>query len=305
MTAQTGKRDADFRSKKRRLIIGIALGGALVAAEATVGIMTHSLALISDAGHNLADILAVALSLVAVYLMVRPATDRRTFGFGRVGILTALANALGLVVVGGLLVYEAVRRLQHLEPVNGYAMMIVAGIAIVINSAVALALMEHRHDLNIKSAFLHQVLDAAVSVGVLIAGIVIATTHWYYADPIIALVISVFIFRAAWQIIAEATDILLESVPRHIDLSKVQEEMEAVPGVVAVHHLHVWELGSGVYALSGHVEVGDQMVSECTSVMRDVARMLSDDFNIVHPTIQIESEALACPLVSPTPKDGV
>ncbi|MHB8896020.1 MAG: cation diffusion facilitator family transporter [Candidatus Geothermincolia bacterium] len=303
MTAQTRDRDADFRSKKRRLILGIVLGASLVAAEGTVGFLTHSLALISDAGHNLADILAVALSLIALYVMARPATDRRTFGFGRVGILTALANALGLVVVGGVLVYEAIRRIQHIEPVSGYAVMLAAGIAIVINSVVALLLMEHRHDLNIKSAFVHQVLDAAVSFGVLVAGIIITTTHWYYADPIIALVISLFIFRAAWQIISEATDILLESVPRHIDLTRVQEQMESVPGVVAVHHLHVWELGSGVYALSGHVEVGDKMVSECSTMMQDVTRMLEDEFNIVHPTLQIESEAVACPIVAPTPRD--
>jgi len=140
MAHDHGAWDADSSSKKKRLILGIVLGVALVAAEATVGFLTHSIALVSDAGHNLSDVLAVGLSLFAVYMMVRPATSRRTFGFGRVGILTALANALGLVVVGGLLVYEAVRRLQHIEPVNGYAMMLVAGIAIVINSIVAITL---------------------------------------------------------------------------------------------------------------------------------------------------------------------
>ena len=303
MAAKIRDTEADFRSKKRRLILAIVLGLSLVVAEATIGFLSHSLALVSDAGHNLADILAVALSLVALYIMERPATQRRTFGFGRVGILTALANALGLVVVGGVLVYEAIRRIQHIEPVSGYTLMLVAGIAIIINSAVALTLMEHRHDLNIKSAFVHQVLDAAVLFGVLIAGIVIVTTGWYYADPIIALVISLFIFRAAWQIISEATDILLESVPKHLDLDKVQEEMESVPGVVAVHHLHVWELGSGVYALSGHVQVGDKMVSECSTMMQDMVAMLKEEFNIVHPTIQIESEAVACPIVPPTPRD--
>lgn len=300
MAAANGM-DREFRSKKRRLILGIVLGASLVAAEATVGFLTHSLALISDAGHNLADILAVALSLVALYVMARPATDRRTFGFGRVGILTALANAVGLVLVGSMLVYESVRRIQHIEPVSGYSMILVAGIAIVINSAVALALMEHRSDLNIKSAFLHQVMDAAVSLGVLIAGIIVVTTHWYYADPIIALVISLFIFRAAWQIIVEATDILLESVPRHLDIASVQAKMESVQGVVAVHHLHVWELGSGVYALSGHVQVQDRMVSECSTMMRDMVDMLEEEFNIVHPTIQLESEAVACPIVPADP----
>jgi len=302
MAVEQQERDADFRSKTRRLKLGIGLGLVLVAAEFTVGIITHSLALMSDAGHNAADILAVVLSLIAVYVMVRPPTARRTYGFGRVGILTALVNSLALVVVGGLLVYEAIRRIQHIQPVNGYAVMLVAGIAIVVNGVVALTLYEHRKDLNIKSAFFHQVLDAVVSLGVLVAGIIIVFTNWYYADPLVALLISIFIFRAAYEIIAEAVDILLESVPSHIDVDKVQATIESIPGVEAVHHLHIWELGSGVYALSGHVEVGDKMVSDCTTILQDIAGKLEEDYNIVHPTLQIESAA-ACPLVVPKPAD--
>ncbi len=295
MTFET-TRDADFKSKTRRLILGIVLGAALVAAEVTVGFLTHSLALVSDAGHNAADILAVGLSLIAVYVMARPPTARRTYGFGRVGILTALANSVALVAVGGLLVYEAIKRIQHIEPVSGYAVMLVAGIAIIINSAVALTLLSHRHDLNIKSAFFHQVLDAGVSVGVLVAGIIIIFTKWYYADPLIALLISIFIFRAAYEIIREATDILLESVPRNIDLDAVQNTVESVPGVEAVHHLHVWELGSGVYAMSAHIEVEDKIVSECSTILSDMTNRLEDEFNIVHPTLQIECEGSACPV---------
>ena len=295
MTFET-TRDADFKSKTRRLILGIVLGAALVAAEVTVGFLTHSLALVSDAGHNAADILAVGLSLIAVYVMARPPTARRTYGFGRVGILTALANSVALVAVGGLLVYEAIKRIQHIEPVSGYAVILVAGIAIIINSAVALTLLSHRHDLNIKSAFFHQVLDAGVSVGVLVAGIIIIFTKWYYADPLIALLISIFIFRAAYEIIREATDILLESVPRNMDLDAVQNTVESVPGVEAVHHLHVWELGSGVYAMSAHIEVEDKVVSECSTILSDMTKRLKDEFNIVHPTLQIECEGSACPV---------
>jgi len=295
MTFET-TRDADFKSKTRRLILGIVLGAALVAAEVTVGFLTHSLALVSDAGHNAADILAVGLSLIAVYVMARPPTARRTYGFGRVGILTALANSVALVAVGGLLVYEAIKRIQHIEPVSGYAVMLVAGIAIIINSAVALTLLSHRHDLNIKSAFFHQVLDAGVSVGVLVAGIIIIFTKWYYADPLIALLISIFIFRAAYEIIREATDILMESVPRNMDLVAMQNTVESVPGVEAVHHLHVWELGSGVYAMSAHIEVEDKIVSECSTILSDMTNRLKDEFNIVHPTLQIECEGSACPV---------
>lgn len=304
MIPEQSQRDDDFRSKTLRLKLGIALGGVLVVGEAVVGFVTGSLALVSDAGHNAADVLAVVLSLIAVYVMARPPTERRTFGYGRVGILTALANSVALVAVGAILVYESIRRMQDIEPVSGHAVMLVAGIAVVINTVVALTLMQHRRDLNIKAAFFHQVTDAAVSVGVLIAGVVIVFTEWYYADPIIALLISVFIFRAAYGIIREATDILLESVPRHIDINRVEAVMGEIEGVEAVHHLHVWELGSGVYALSGHVEIEDRMLSECNSVVADLAEILKDEFNIAHPTIQIESQSMACPLVLPSTKDS-
>jgi cobalt-zinc-cadmium efflux system protein len=286
--------ESHYRSIARRLWLGIALGLALVIGEALIGVFTESLALISDAAHNAADILAVGLALFAVYMMARQPTERRTYGYGRVGILTALANSVGLLAIAGVLAYEAVRRIQHIKPVSGFSVFAVALAALAINTVIALSLFPHRHDLNIKSAFLHMVMDAAVSLGVLVAGVIIMLTGWYYADPLAALLISAFIVYAAWGIIREATDILLESVPRHINLAKVQETLESMPGVQAVHHLHVWELGSGVYALSGHVEVKDRWVSECSPLMEQMNRLLKEDFNIIHPTIQIES-ASACP----------
>jgi cobalt-zinc-cadmium efflux system protein len=289
----------ELASTKRRLKLGIALGLSLVAAEATVGIITKSLALTSDAAHNAADTLAVGLSLFAVYMMARAPTERRTFGYGRAGILTALANSVGLVAIAGILAYEAIVRMINIRPVSGGTIFTVGIAAFVINSLVALTLFSHRHDLNIKSAFLHMVADAGVSVGVLVAGVIILFTKWYYADPVIALIISAFIVYAAWGIIRDATDILLESVPRHIDVTEVQDSMESIPGVKAVHHLHVWELGSGVYALSGHVEVTDRALSDCSSIMEEMNERLEERFNIVHPTIQME-----CAARCPTPGDG-
>jgi len=286
--------EKEYDSTKRRLKLAIALGLVLVAGEAVVGILTHSLALVSDAAHNAADTLAVAFSLFAVYMMSREPTARRTFGFGRVGILTALANSVGLVAIAGFLIYEAILRIRDVRPVSGAAVITVALVAFAINSVIALALLRHRHDLNIKSAFLHMVADAGVSLGVLVAGIIIYFSKWYYADPVITLGISLFIIYAAWGIIRDATDVLLESVPRHIDLDRVGGAIESIPGVEAVHHLHVWEIGSGVYALSGHVEVEDRSVSECSRLMETISETLRDGFNIVHPTIQIEC-ATACP----------
>jgi len=287
--------DEHYRSTTRRLWLGIVLGIVLVVGEIFFGVFSKSLALISDAAHNAADVLAVGLALFAVYMIRREPTERHTYGYGRVGILTALANSVGLVVIACILAYEAIRRMQNIKPVSGYAVFAVALVALFINSAIAMALFHDRHDLNIKSAFLHMVMDAIVSLGVLVAGVVIILTKWYYADPLVAMLISVFIIYAAWGIIKDATDILLESVPRHIDLTTVQGVIESIPGVEAVHHLHVWELGSGVYALSGHVEVEDQQVSECSSVMQEISEKLLDDFNIIHPTIQIEC-ASACPM---------
>lgn len=295
MADETGEHARErYRSVRKRLWLGILLGLAMVAVEALFGILTGSLALLSDAAHNTADILAVGLALFAVYMMAREPTERRTYGYGRVGILTALANSVVLVLLACFLAYESVRRISDVRPVSGYTVFAVALTALVINSVVASALFAHRHDLNIRSAFLHLVMDAAVSLGVLAAGVIIIFTGWYYADPIAALLISAFIIYAAWGIIRDATDILLESVPRHIDISMVQQVLESIPGVESVHHLHVWELGSGVYALSGHVELRDRMLSECSPVMEEIRSRLADEFNIVHPTIQVEC-ASACP----------
>ena len=280
-------------STKRRLQISIAISLAFVAAEATVGIISGSLALTSDAGHNLTDTLAMGLALFAVYMAARPPTDRRTYGYGRVGILTALANALVLVAVAGVLIFEAIKRLSQVPEISGPTVWIVAAIAFVVNSIVVLLLRSHRHDLNIRSAFYHMLTDAGLSLGVVVAGIIIWTTKWYYADPLISLIISVFILIGAWSIIKEAVNVLLESVPGQIDLGEVASSLESISGVEGVHHLHIWEIGSGVYALSGHVEVGDRYLSSCVKIMDEISQVLDSKFGIVHPTIQLECSS--CP----------
>lgn len=302
MAGETTKQTKqEFTSRTRRLKLGIALGLALVAGEATIGILTKSLALISDAAHNASDILAMGLALFAVYMMSRDPTPKRSFGYGRVGILTALANCVVLITVAGVLCYEAIYRIAHIRPVSGSAIFIAAGVCFIINSTTALILYSHRHDLNIRSAFLHMAADAGVSISVVVAGIIIVITKWYYADPVIALVVSLFIFYATWGIIRDATDILLESVPRNIDIDQVQKMMESLPGVDAVHHLHIWELGSGVYALSGHVEVEDRYLSECSQIIEQLNQELRDRFNIIHPTVQVECST-QCPSTTGGPE---
>lgn len=275
-------------STKKKLAFAISLSLAFVVVEAVIGILTGSLSLISDAGHNLTDTLAMGLSLFAVFMMMKDPTPRRTYGYGRIGILTALTNAIVLVGVAGLIIYSSVMRIINISPVNGPAISITAAAAFIVNSLVAMTLYTHREDLNIRSAVLHMASDALLSLGVVIGGIIITFTGWYYADPLIALGLSVFIVWSSILLTKETLDILLESVPKEINVHEVQEAMLSIDSVEGVHHLHIWELGSKIFALSGHVEVEDCKVSESTRIVSAISELLERDFNIIHPTIQIE-----------------
>lgn len=292
-----------FWTVARRLWLGIILGAILVVVELVFGFISGSLSLKSDAAHNTADILASALSLFGVYMVRKRPTDRRTFGYGRVGILTALVNASALVLVAIYLFLESVRKIQEVQVVDGLAVSIVSFIALIINAGVAAALFHERDDLNIRSAFLHLAMDAIVSLGVIVAGVVILITDWYYIDPIIAMAISITILWSAWMILREATDILLESVPRHLDIDKIRDAILSVDGVEGVHHMHVWELGSGVYALSAHVDVGALHLTDCAPIVRRISTLLEKEFEITHPTIQLEAcrdcEAPECGRTTP------
>ncbi|MBN2169294.1 MAG: cation transporter [Actinobacteria bacterium] len=276
------------KSTRTRLILAILISIAFVVAEVIIGVVTGSLSLISDAGHNATDCLAMGLSLFAIFMMARDPTPRRTYGYGRVGIVIALTNAMILVGVAGFLVYSSIRRIVDISPVSGPAISITAAAAFVINSMVALLLFRDRQDLNIKSALLHMVSDAGISLGVVIGGVFITFTDWYYADPIIALIISVFIAGGALFLTRDALNILLESVPKEIDIREVEAAMLEVDMVQGVHHIHIWELGSRVYALSGHVEVEDCRLSECNDTISSISEVLEKRFQIIHPTIQIE-----------------
>ncbi|MBN1289557.1 MAG: cation transporter [Actinobacteria bacterium] len=276
------------KSTRTRLIFAIVISTGFVAVEVIIGVMTGSLSLVSDAGHNATDCLAMGLSLFAVFMMARDPTPRRTYGYGRVGIVIALTNAMILTGVAGFLVYSSIKRIIDISPVSGAAISITAAAAFLVNSVVALALYRHRHDLNIRSALLHMVSDAGISLGVVAGGVIISFTGWYYVDPVIALGISVFIAGAALYLTRDALNILLESVPKEIDVHEVEKAILAIEPVHGVHHLHIWELGSHVYALSGHVEVEDCRLSECGETINAIGRVLEQRFNIIHPTIQIE-----------------
>lgn len=275
------------------------LGGAfwiamvLLLAEAAGGLLSHSLALLSDAGHMLADVLALGLAWYATRLAGRSATARRTYGFHRAGILAALFNAGTLVVIAGGILAAAAVRLQHPVPVRADIMWIVAGIGLAGNLYVGFGLGGgHDHgNLNMRSAWLHVVGDAAASAGVLLAGVLIALTGWLWLDPLVSAGIALLIARGAWRIVAETVNVLMEGTPPGVEPREVAAAMEADPAVLSVHHLHVWSLDGSHAALSSHLVLRDGRLSEAEDVVQRVNRGLHDRFGIEHATLQVETAA--------------
>jgi cobalt-zinc-cadmium efflux system protein len=275
----------------RRLALSIAITLTFVVAEAVTGYLSHSLALVSDAGHNFADALALFFAWYGVWIARKPSTQRHTFGYHRVGILAALINAVSLVVIALLIFREAAGRFGNPQDVHGGPMIVVAGIAILMNAAISLWLRsDARHDLNVRSAYMHMVGDAISAAGVVVAGIVIAVTGVSAADSIISILIGILILWSSWGILQESVNVLLESIPKGMDMNEVEQVIVAVPGVLAVHDLHVWTIGSGIVACSCHITVGEQSISSGQDVLRVVNRELEARFHILHSTIQVEVE---------------
>lgn len=259
--------------------------------EALVGYKSNSLALMADAGHNFADALALALSAFALWVATKPADNKRTFGYHRVGILAALVNAVGLAVMAVVIFWEAIQRLQTPEHVQSTPMIWVALLAIVLNSGIAWWLASAaKEDLNIRSAYLHMLGDAAASLGVVIAGIIIAITSLFIADPIVSIVFALLVLWSSWSIFTESIQMLLEGIPVGMELNEVESSIRNVNGVLNMHDLHVWTISSGLIACSCHILVAEQSVSGGQKILKDVAHMLEHDFKISHSTIQIEVE---------------
>ena len=281
----------------RPLQLTLILTLVIMVAEFVGGMISNSLALQSDAGHMLIDALALALSLFAMSVARRPATQKRTFGYHRVEILAALANGITIVGISLYIFYEAFRRFQQPPEVNVPIMLVVAVIGLVANLAGVLLLRGGgTSSLNIRAAFWHIIGDTISSVGVIVSAIVIGMTGWTVVDPIIAIVIGLIILLGAFRLIRESIDILSETVPTHIKVEKVTEIIKAIPGVVDVHDLHIWTLTSGVYALSAHVLITDQMVSRSTGIIRTAQQSLKETFGIAHATLQLEcTRCESCP----------
>ena len=281
----------DVGTTGRRLILSMIVTAAFVVGEAIAGYFAHSLALLSDAGHNFSDALALVFSWYGIWMAQKPSTAKRTFGHHRVGILTALVNSVSLVVIALLIFWEAIARLRHPEPVRSTPMIIVALVAVLVNTLISLWLRgAARSDLNVRSAYLHMLGDAVSAAGVVAAGVVVAFTGTSIADPLVSILIGLLILWSSWSILKESVNVLLEAIPEGLNMEAVERAISGVAGVEAVHDLHVWTVGSGIVACSCHITVEEQSVRSGQNVLRAVAEELEHDFGITHTTIQVEAE---------------
>jgi cobalt-zinc-cadmium efflux system protein len=278
----------------RRYLIGIVLNLGFVAAEAAAGFLAHSTALLADASHNLSDVLGLALAAGAAWLAKRPATEARTYGFGKATILAALGNGLMLVFACGALALEAARRFADPAPIETGMVMAVAAVGVLVNGATAMLFFRHGDDMNARGAFLHMAADAAVSAGVIVAALVIGATGWLWIDPTASLVIIVIILAGTWGLLKDAFNLALDAAPRSVDVAQVRAMLEAQDGVTDVHDLHVWAMSTTEHALTAHVVRPDR--NDDDAFLKTVCHELDHAFGIDHVTLQIERGALTgCP----------
>jgi len=266
------------------LLVTAAYIGLLVVA----GIRAHSLALLSEAGHNLTDFVALLLSLVAVYLHSRPPSATHTYGYHRAGVLAALVNSASLVAVSFLIFYEAVRRIQQPQPVQAHLMMWVAAAGVAMNGAIAFMLYRTNRDVNIRSALLHEIGDTVSTAAVIAGGWAILATGQFWIDAALSFGIGALILWSSFGIMRETLNILLEGTPRGMKLERVEASIREIDGVNDVHDLHVWSLGSETSALSCHISIADIPPSASERILREVKERLYHDFRIDHTTIQFE-----------------
>lgn len=272
-----------------KLKYGLIITGVILVLEIAGGILSNSLALLSDAGHVFADGIALALSWYGVRQAARPSSSRMTFGYHRVGVIIAIVNAVSILAIAGIILFEAYQRFYQQPEINSVMMLVVAVIGLAANIFVASWLhKEQGESLNVKSAFWHAVGDALASVGVIAGAIIIMFTKLYWVDAAVSVLISLIIIFAAWGIFREGMRILLEAVPRDISIKEVQKAMKSIPAVKDIHDLHIWSISSNLHSMSCHVLVDDCSVSQAESVRQQIEDMLREKFGISHTTMQTE-----------------
>jgi cobalt-zinc-cadmium efflux system protein len=277
-------------TETQKLKWALTISSAYFFAELVAGFLTNSLALLSDAGHMLSDIAAMALSLFAFRIAKRPATVISTYGYHRAEIVAALFNGLTLWLIVGIIFTAAYNRLFQPPQVESQGMLIVAALGLVVNvTAGAILYGAHHHNLNLRGAFLHVISDAVGSVGAIVAALVMLATGWYLADPLISILIGFLILYSSWSLVRESVSILMQAVPKGIRLEEVQKTIEDVHGVMKVHDLHVWAVTSGIFTLSAHAVVHNG--EDFHEVLNGIEDTLKQRFNIEHTTIQLETES--------------
>ncbi len=275
--------------ERNRLRLALGVTGSYCIIEFIGGLLTNSLALLSDAGHMFSDVTAMALSLFAAYVATLPVTSQKTFGYYRAEILAAFLNGLALWLVAGIILREAYYRFFSPPAVQGHGMVLIAGVGLAINLFTAWLLHDSRHSsLNIRAVFLHILSDALGSAGAIIAGLVILWTDWYWVDPITSIFIGILILGSSFGLVRESVDILMQATPRHLDLSEVQRTLEQVPGVHRVHDLHIWTLTSGLFTLTAHVVINN--TCDHHMLLNALEQTLQERFGINHTTIQLEPQ---------------
>ncbi|MDA8380145.1 MAG: cation diffusion facilitator family transporter [Actinomycetota bacterium] len=286
-------RDAPRVTRTVRLAVVLALNAALVVAQVAFGIAAHSLGLLSDGGHNMADVAAIALSLLAERWALRPPTASRSFGYHRATILSAMTSAGLLIAMSVVIAIESARRLAHPQSVRGGIVLGVAAMAAVIDLAAAQVARDRTRNLNMRATVIHMAGDAVSAGAVAVAGLVILVTNGtMWLDPAASVVVAVAVAYEAWRIVASGTAILLEAAPRDVDLDALGNAMRAFPGVTGVHDLHVWSLSSELHALSAHVSVaGDPKLAEARALGDELRRAVAEQFGIDHATLELECDA--------------
>ena len=279
----------------RAFLIGIGFNLAFVIIEVIAGISINSLSLLSDAGHNFADVISLLLSLLAFRLAKVKATDQFTYGYRKTSILVALFNAMVLLGSVGAITYEAIHRIFTPEPVQGGFIALIAGIGIVVNGATALLFFrEQNRDLNIKSAYLHMLSDAIVSLGIVIGGVIILNTNWYWVDPLLSLLIVFVIFWSTWGLLRDSLRLSLDGVPKDIDIEEVKRVALLNPNIASIHHLHVWSLSTTENAMTAHVVLAANTSKQNEFEIKRNLRHELEHLHITHVTIETEIEDTSC-----------
>lgn len=278
---------------KKGLLIALIITTGIMLLEFFGGLITNSLALLSDSGHMLSDASSLALSLVAFWFATRPASPKKTYGFYRFEILAALFNAVTLFVIAGFIVYEAFQRFIEPPTVASGTMMIIAGIGLLANILSAWSLISKgdvKNNVNLRSAYLHVLGDALGSVGAIIAGLLMLMFEWYIADPIISVVVAILILKSAWGVLTHSIHILMEGTPITIDQKEVKATLEEIEGVIDVHDLHIWTITSGIDSLTCHILIKDDHDSQ--EILQQSIDKIREKFKIEHTTIQIEKSSI-------------